>query len=173
MKSLQYTFLAAVALFLAGCGGQSGKADLDIYMKEMRAKPSGKIEPLPEFKPYKAFSYKAAGMRSPFEPPVALKANSRQINSNVKPVLDRNRGFLEQFDIESMSLVGSISNEDGLWALVRSSEGVHRVKVGDYLGRNHGRIDYIDEQELRITEIIPAGADLWIERPRSLLLDSR
>lgn len=173
MKPLHWASLVAVAVFLAGCGGQSGNVDLDQYMKDMRTKPSGRIDPLPEFKPYEAFSYKATGMRSPFEPPVTLKANNRQIDSNVEPDMGRERGFLEQFDIESISLVGSISNEDGLWGLVRSSEGVHRVKVGDYLGRNHGRIDYIDEQEVRIIEIIPAGVDLWIERPRSLVLDSQ
>ena len=170
MRWWQWGFLAGMILSVLGCGGQSGKVDLDQYMGEMRAKPTGKIESLPEFKPYEAFAYQAAGMRSPFEPPVILKSGNQQINSNVKPDLAREKGFLEQFDIESISLVGSISNEDGLWGLVRSSEGVHRVKEGDYLGRNHGRIDYIDEQELRVIEIIPAGNDLWIERPRSLIL---
>ena len=170
MKRWQWGFLAGVMLSVAGCGGQSGKTDIDQYMREMRARPTGKIEPLPEFKPYEMFAYQAAGMRSPFEPPVILNSNSHQINSNVKPNLTREKSFLEQFDIESISLVGSISNEDGLWGLVRTSEGVHRVKAGDYMGRNHGRIDYIDEQELRVIEIIPAGDNLWIERPRSLIL---
>ena len=91
MKALRWLFLASSALLVAGCGGQSGKADLDQYMKEMRAKPSGKIEPLPEFKPYEAFSYKASGMRSPFEPPVVLKATNREINSDVKPDLNREK----------------------------------------------------------------------------------
>ncbi|AMO57875.1 pilus assembly protein PilP [Endozoicomonas montiporae] len=170
MKGWQWSVLVAAMLSVLGCGGQTGKSDLDQYMKEMRARPTGKIEPLPEFKPYEAFAYRAAGMRSPFELPVVLKANLQQLNKNVKPDLNRDKDYLEQFDIESISLVGSISNEDGLWGLVRSSEGVHRVKVGDYMGRNHGRIDYIDERELRVLEIVPAGEDFWIERPRSLVL---
>ena len=54
----------------------------------------------------------------------------------------------------------------GFWGLLHGKEGVHRVKVGDYLGRNHGRITYIDDKELRVTEIVPAGPKYWVERPR-------
>ncbi|OED43238.1 pilus assembly protein PilP [Endozoicomonas sp. (ex Bugula neritina AB1)] len=160
-----------MALYLTGCGGQSGISDLDQYMNEVKSKPSGNIKPLPTFNPYEAFTYSASAIRSPFEPPVALSVNQREINSNVKPDTAREKELLEEFDIESISLVGSISNDEGFWGLVRSSQGVHRVKVGDYMGRDHGRIDYIQDGELRLIEIIPAGADLWVERPRSLVLE--
>ncbi|MGI9277525.1 MAG: pilus assembly protein PilP [Endozoicomonas sp.] len=162
----------AVVLILTGCSGQSGFEDLDEYMGDIRSRPKGKIEPLPRFRPYEAFAYKASGLRSPFDPPVKVTADSQKINSNVKPDANRVKQYLEQFDIDTFSLTGSISNDQGLWALVRASDGIHRVKVGDYLGKNHGRVTYIDDAELRIIEIVPAGVKVWVERPRVLRLNS-
>ena len=168
-----YRFAAILAMgLLAGCSGQSGYEDIDDYMHEIRARPTGKIEPLPTFKPYETFSYNAAGIRSPFDPPIKVSAADNQINSNVKPDFSRIKQYLEQFDIDTFSLAGSMSNDQGLWALVRASDGIHRVKVGDYLGRNHGRVTFIGDTELKIIEIVPAGEEAWIERPRVLRLDS-
>ncbi|WP_252176560.1 pilus assembly protein PilP [Endozoicomonas sp. 4G] len=171
MKYLPRLLVVCLGFLLAGCSGNTGFSDLDQYMAEMKAKPSGTVEPLPTFTPYEAFTYRASGLRSPFEPPIKLKVSDRSLNSNVKPDNRRTRQYLEQFDIETFALVGSISNDDGLWGLVRGDDGIHRVRVGDYLGKNHGRITYIDDSELRIVEIVPAGSNLWIERPRSLRLD--
>lgn len=173
MRFYHWIGIVLLGFLLAGCAEQGGISDLDQYMAQMRAKPAGRIEALPEFKPYEAFTYRASGMRSPFEPPISLKNSNLEINSNVRPDFDRPRQFLEQYDIESFELVGSISNEKGLWGLIRSEQGVHMVKEGDYLGKNHGRIDHIDEEEIRIIEIVPAGAEIWIERPRNMVLDQQ
>lgn len=170
-RGCRFTATLAMAL-LAGCSGQSGYEDIDDYMDDILARPTGKIEPLPTFKPYETFSYNAAGIRSPFDPPIKVSASGNQVNSNVKPDLNRIKQYLEQFDIDTFSLAGSMSNDQGLWALVRASDGIHRLKVGDYLGRNHGRVVFIGETELKIIEVVPAGEEIWIERPRVLRLDS-
>ena len=161
--------IASISLILAGCfGGQGGYQDLDAYMAEMQARPTGKIEPLPEFHPYEAFTYSASGLRSPFERPLKLALTTEAKNNNIRPEVNRPRQFLEQFEVDTFAMVGSISNDEGLWGLVKGEDGVHRVKVGDYLGKNHGRITYIDDEELRLLEIIPAGPAYWVERPRVL-----
>ena len=172
MKFIRYTLLMLSGFVLTGClEGQQGYRDLDAYMAEVKARPVGNIEPLPQFRPYEAFTYQASAMRSPFKQPVKVALNSDQLNSNIKPDANRVKQYLEKFEMDSFRLVGSISNDEGFWGLVRGSDGVHRVKVGDYIGRNHGRITYIDDQELRVTEIVPAGPKYWIERPRVLQLD--
>ena len=172
MKHLRLIVAASVLLALAGCseGPRQGYQDIDEYMAEMKARPTGKIEPLPQFQAYEAFTYQSSMMRSPFKQPVKIELTDEQKNSDVKPDEYRVKQYLEQFEIDVFRLVGSLSNDEGFWALVRGKESVHRVQVGDYLGRNHGRITYIDEQELRLIEIIPAGAKYWIERPRVLRL---
>lgn len=71
---------------LAGCGGGSDFADLQSYMDEVRARPKGTIEPLPKFQPYEAFTYSAASLRSPFQPPVKIDLTVRQKgNKVIKP----------------------------------------------------------------------------------------
>ena len=171
MATQRLLIIIGLSFSLVGCfNSNPGFQDLDQYIAEMQARPKGRIEPLPQFRPYEAFTYSASATRSPFEPPVKVSMNQEQLNNNIKPDPNRVKEYLEQFEVDSFSMVGSISNDDGLWGLIRGADGIHRVKVGDYLGRNHGRIVFIDDGELRLVEIAPAGPGFWIERPRALRL---
>lgn len=126
---------------LAGCGANSEFGDLQAYMNEVRARPKGNIEPLPKFQPYEAFTYSASNLRSPFQPPVKIDLTVRQKgNKVVKPDETRVKQFLEGFNIETFEMVGTLSNAQGTFALVKGAGGVHRVRVGDYLGRNDGKV---------------------------------
>lgn len=167
--------LAVVSLVcLSGCGVGYDFADLQDYVKEVRARPKGSIEPLPKFQPYESFTYSAASLRSPFQPPVKIDLTRQQKGSpDIKPDETRTKQFLEGFNIEVFQMVGTLANESGVFALVSGAGGVHRVKVGDYLGRNHGRIQDIDESKIDVVEIVPDGEGGWLERPRSLSLKER
>ncbi|MFO6379570.1 type 4a pilus biogenesis lipoprotein PilP, partial [Pseudomonas aeruginosa] len=61
----------------------------------------------------------------------------------------------------------------GTFALVKGAGGVHRVRVGDYLGRNDGKVVGISEGKIDVIEIVPDGEGNWLERPRSLTLKER
>ncbi len=163
-------FVAMVALVLAGCGANTAYEDIDTYMAEVKSRPVGQIPPIPPFKAYKAFNYSASGMRSPFIRPVEAKQVARLSgNAAVKPDFNRKQEFLEQFSLDSLRMVGSLELDGVRWALVKDSENsVHRVKRGNYLGRNHGRIVESNETNVLIIEIVSDGADGWIERPRTL-----
>ena len=159
---------------LAGCGADGDFSDLRAYMDEVRARPKGSIEPLPTFKPYESFTYRASSLRSPFQSPVKIDVVTRQKGSaEIKPDETRVKQFLEGFNIETFEMVGTLRNERELYALVNGAGGVHRVKVGDYLGRNHGKILAIDESKIDVMEIVPDGEGGWLERPRSLSLKER
>lgn len=161
------------SLLLSGCG-DSGFADLQAFMAETRAKPAGNIEPLPRFKAYEAFTYSASSLRSPFQPPIRVDITQRQRGSqDIKPDEDRVRQFLEGFNIEGFEMVGTLSSGGSMQALIRGAGSVHRVKVGDYLGRNHGRIVAIEEGRVDVVEIVPDGEGGWLERPRTLSLPER
>jgi len=174
MNCSRLVFFCLLLVSLAGCGSGKDFADLQAYMDEVRARPKGSIEPLPKFQPYEAFTYSASALRSPFQPPVKIDMANRQKGSKeIKPDEARIKQFLEGFNIEVFEMVGTLSNEGGMFALVRGAGGVHRVKVGDYLGRNHGRIIAISEAKLDVIEIVPDGEGGWLERPRSLSLKER
>ncbi|MFZ2288317.1 MAG: pilus assembly protein PilP [Halopseudomonas yangmingensis] len=160
-------------LLLTGCGG-GDFSDLQAFMEETRARPAGSIEPLPRFKPYESFTYTAADMRNPFQVPVRIDITQRQRGTrDVQPDESRTRQFLEGFNIETFDMVGTLSNAVGMQGLVRGAGSVHRVKIGDYLGRNHGRIIGINENAIEVVEIVPDGEGGWLERPRTLSLSER
>ncbi|MBD3640197.1 pilus assembly protein PilP [Marinobacter sp.] len=160
---------------LTACTQESGFSDLDQFMAETRAKPRGHVEPLPEFKAYEAFTYSAADRRAPFEPPVDVQLTmvDDQPVSDVEPDLDRPREVLENFDLKELSMVGTLQGPTGnLFALIRdSSGGIHRVRSGNYMGQNYGRIVGVSETRIELIEIVPNGSGGWVERPRSLSLD--
>jgi type IV pilus assembly protein PilP len=91
----------------------------------------------------------------------------------VQPDPTRVKQFLEGFNIDSFEMVGTLSNESGTFALLRGAGGVHRVKVGDYLGRNDGRITAITDSAVQVMEIVPDGEGAWLERPLSISLKER
>ncbi|WXL25312.1 type 4a pilus biogenesis lipoprotein PilP [Ectopseudomonas mendocina] len=168
--TIRYSLIAVLSLGLAGCGN-GDFSDLQTFMDEVRAQPKGAIEPLPTFLPYESFTYGAASLRSPFQPPVKIDLTARQKgSSNIKPDENRVKQFLEEFNIESFQMVGTLSNDGGVFALINAASGVHRVRVGDYLGRNHGRIISIDDAKVEVVEIVPDGEGGWLERPRSITL---
>ncbi len=174
MTMVRLFFSLLLASVLSGCMGGDDFSDLQSFMDQERARPKGSIEPLPKFQPYEAFTYSAAALRSPFQPPIKIDLAQQQKGSkDIKPDETRVRQFLEGFNIETFEMVGTLANDGATYALVRGAGGVHRVKVGDYLGRNHGRVTLIDEAKVDVAEIVPDGEGGWLERPRSLTLKER
>lgn len=164
--------LLALVAGLAACSPSGKFADLDAFMAEKRAAPTGKIDPIPAMKAYRAFTYSASGLRAPFNKPIDVKEIARlEASANVKPDLSREREFLEQFSFDSLNMVGTLKLAGTLWGLIKDPDGgVHRVRVGNYLGRNYGRITELTENYLSVVEIVSTGGDGWVERPRSLEL---
>ncbi|EGG98737.1 Type IV pilus biogenesis protein PilP [gamma proteobacterium IMCC2047] len=166
--------LASVTL-LTGCSGSGEFSDLQAYVAEVNARPKGRIEPLPEFKPYESFNYSAAGLRGPFTAPVEIKLikyQQERAKSNVKPDLQRPKEYLENFSVDAITMVGTLAlTEEDVWALLDDAEGgVHRVKVGNYVGRNHGKVISINPGSVDLIEIVPDGHGGWLERPRAIKL---
>ena len=171
MSPNRYFALVVVLLALSGCGGSDDFSDLDAYMNEVRLRPAGKIEPTPTFRSYPTFTYSAANLRSPFSRQVRVDlAGQKHGSRNVKPDPNRVKQYLEGFNIEQFEMVGTIANASGSFALLRGAGGVHRLKVGDYLGRNDGRIVAISATQVDVVEIVPDGEGTWLERPRTIPL---
>ena len=160
-------------VFVGGC--VRDLSDLDTYMQDVRKRPAPPIEPIPTFPQYEAFIYSAAGLRSPFEKPQAIQEIMLDGEGGgelvVKPDEQRVKEYLEQFNISAMVMVGTVVKDGGMWGLLDDGTGnVHRVQVGNYVGRNHGKIYYIDNSRIDVKEIVPNGPAGWIERPKTLKL---
>jgi type IV pilus assembly protein PilP len=159
--------LAIAVLGLAACG--SDMDDLDSYINSVKARPGGRIEPLPEITPYEVFTYvaDAEGMRSPFVPDTPQAAGPAAGGASPDP--DRPAEFLESFPLDTLRMVGTLDINETVYGLVQTSDGlIHRVVPGNYMGQNDGRITEITESEIVLVEIISDGIGGYIERDAAI-----
>ena len=171
-SGLRRWLLWSLTALLVSCAEQ-GMEELDAFMAEKRAAPGGFIEPIPTFEPYEAFAYSAATMRSPFDPPIDIRQLAAlSARAALRPDPNRPREFLEQFTLDSLVMVGSLERNGQDWTLIKDPEGgIHRVQVGDFLGRDHGRIVDMGAAFIAVIEIVSDGTDDgWVERPRTIEL---
>jgi|SRR5665213_348429 len=164
-NALLLSVLAAAAAILAGCA--SGDDDLQTFITDTNKEAGGRVEPLPEVKPYPAYIYADMNLRSPFVP-----TSPSASNPNLRPDAHRNREFLEQYSLDTMKMVGSILQGGELFGLVQTKDGlVHRVIVGNYIGQNDGKITGITASKIDVREIVADGLGGYIERPTGLGLN--
>jgi type IV pilus assembly protein PilP len=161
--------IAAIAL--AGCA--QGTADLEAYAQEVKSRPGPPLDPLPVMQQFEAFEYDAAHLRDPFSAPREERASGA--GNGLRPDPNRRRELLESYPLDGLSMVGTLGGEsDGLVALVLDPEGVvHRVRVGNYMGQNEGRIVDITHARVDLTELVSDGAGGWMPRQASLALDEK
>ena len=165
--------LTVLSLFLLTSCGNAGYDDLIEFMAEVKSRPSRPIEPIPTFNPYKPFDYGATILRPPFDRPVVIKVIDDIIPTGTEPPdPTRPKEFLEQFNIESLRMVGTIEQYGQLWALLDDGQGnVHYVKEGNYIGKHNGKIVTATPTYIQVIEVVTSGRNnLWVERPRTLEL---
>src|SRR5215813_8554959 len=125
---------AAVCLALAGCGGESHQ-DLRAWMADQGKSARGKVDPLPQIKPYEPFAYNAFDLPDPFKPRKIEPAKGS--GSKLAPDLARRREPLEAYPLESLNMVGTLTKEKTMYALVRTPDkDVYQVVAGNHLGQN-------------------------------------
>lgn len=150
---------------LSGCFG--GQGDLEVYIAQVKANVSPRIQPMPQVTPFNHFDYSAQTLRSPFVAPApeVLLEKLRQESNCLSPDPDRNKQALEKFSLADIAMRGTLGGSGVLWALLEASDAsVHRVAVGHYLGLYHGRITVVSQDHIKVIELIPDGAGCWVER---------
>jgi type IV pilus assembly protein PilP len=157
----------AASLVLAGCGGESHQ-DLRAWMAAQGAGQKGKLDPLPQMKPYEPFAYNAFDIPDPFKP---RKIEPAKGGSKLAPDLTRRREPLEAFPLESLAMVGTLQKGKTVYALVRTPEkDIYQVRAGNFLGQNYGLVTGISDAELKLKELVQDGAGDWTERTSTMQL---
>lgn len=162
------TLLAS--LLLTSCGGDEFQ-DLQDFVKNSGAGLRGKVDAPPEIKPYEPFNYdNSTGLPDPFKPRQPEAKKSGQIGLN-QPDMARHREALEEFSLENLKMVGFLYQGKVGYAIIRSPDGkLHRVKAGNYLGQNFGKITEVADNEVTVKETIQDSTGDWSERRSSLQL---
>lgn len=165
--SVRRAAAVVATLLVAACGGESHQ-DLRAWMQDQGKNARGKLDPLPQIRPYDPFAYNAFDMPDPFKP---RKIEPTKSASKLAPDLTRRKEPLEGYPLESLSMVGTLEKNKTVFALVRTPDrDVYQVRSGNYLGQNFGVITNVGEGEIKLKELIQDGAGDWTERTSSLLL---
>ena len=162
---------------LAGCGGGS-MADLRDYVADVKTEKVPEPDAIPRFEPQVVYTYPCDGSVAcldPFEPffqePPTLPEEQQVAGSGIQPDFDRNREELESHALDSLRMMGTLEKAQEMWGIVRSPDSIiHRVQVGNFMGKNYGKIIDISEEKIELMEIIPDGQGGWMERDAGLAL---
>src|SRR3954462_15818174 len=154
---------------LASCGGEQ-YSDLRQFVKESDKLPHGRIPPLPDVKPYEAFTYSAFDLLDPFKPR-KIEPPKGSGSGSLAPDFNRRRDPLEAYPLESLRMVGTLEQSKQMFALVRAPDNtLFRVRSGNYVGQNFGRIVGIAEASVKLKEIVQDSGGNWEEKDQALLL---
>lgn len=176
-----YTKMLAipVVLLLGGCFSNDIN-DLHKYTENVFSRPPDPIEPLPVLKLPKRVEYQGGklGLRDPFTPfyinPVVPRKEGTWPGLTPQQIAEktqRNPEELEQFELDSLKMVGTMNDDKQKWGLIKDPVGyVHRVKSGDYIGLNTGKIVNIEDRRIKLRELVRLDEDHWGERKASIAL---
>lgn len=168
MIKTRHTISCILVLGLSACSQDN--TDLMTFIDQTKSAHVGSVKPIPQFKPYESFTYSAGDLRDPFVATVDLEEKDTK-TSLLNPDTTRPRQPLESFPLDSLSMVGILQQKEQQWGLVKDPQNtVHRVQVGNYMGKSEGRIIEISESEIYLVEIIPDGIGGYIERDASIAI---
>ncbi len=171
LRALCLAAAAALAVSLAGCGGEEHRelqAELNALTKDVR----GKVDPLPQVRPYEPVPYTAESQIDPFRPERidVAKAGVAASASKFAPDPNRPKEPLEAFPLESIQMLGTITQSRETFALVKAGPNLYRVRKGNYMGQNFGVITSIDDAQISLKELVQDAGGDWVERSSALQL---
>lgn len=151
VRSAGFAMLLVVcaSLVLAGCGG--GKKTRS-RSRAQRATPAPAPEPElvldledePEEIPY---SYSPLGKRDPFE--------DVMVGRTVLAPPDQRRGPLQAYDLDALKVRFTVTGTSSPQAMiVTPNNRAYMVGIGDFVGKNWGKVSHIGREEVIVTETI-------------------
>jgi len=167
-------FVVAIgcAALLAGCGADE-HGDLKRELTELTKDYRGRVEPLPQVRPYEPVPYTSEGQVDPFRPERIEVAQARRVGGNDRKIEEQRKRPpepLEAFPLESIHMLGTITQDKETFALVKAGPNLYRVRKGNYMGQNFGVITAIDEAQISLKELVQDSGGEWVERTSSLQL---
>lgn len=163
--------LVLVAVLLVAACGSDQHSDLRQELAGLTKGVRGHVNPLPQVKPYEPVPYTAEDLVDPFRPDrIIIAQPGKGVGDAPGPDLNRPKEPLEAFPLESIQMVGTITQGKETFGLVKAGANLYRVKQGNYMGQNFGVITSIDESEIKLTELVQDGSGEWVQRSSALQL---
>ncbi|MBL8470722.1 MAG: pilus assembly protein PilP [Rhodocyclaceae bacterium] len=163
--------VAVLCLGLAGCFGDKNE-NLRQWMADQAKGLRGKVQPLPEIKPFDTVAYEAGNLVDPFRNS-RIEPERRPTGGGLRPNFDRRKEPLEAFPLESLKMVGTLQQGSLMQGIVKADATIYRVRTGNYMGQNFGVITQINDNEIVLKELVQDPNGDWVERNSSLQLQEQ
>ena len=152
-----------LAVSIAGCGGEA-QTELREWMREEAKSMRGKVPPLPELTPFPPVAYDGRSLIVPFSPQKIV--STEQAAERLGGDQERPREPLETFALEELRVAGVIVRAGVSYALISppAPNKPRHVTVGQYMGKNSGRVVAITTEEIRVLEATKDNNGVWLER---------
>ena len=157
--------LAFLPLLLSGCFDDT--TEIKVYMETVKSNTTSYIAPMPEVPEFNHIAYSASSEKSPFilPKPEAIQERMQQVAGCLSPEPKRRKEPLEKFPLGTLAMRGTLGEINKPWALIEASDRtIHKVGVGNYLGMYHGKITSVENNLIKVLELVPDGSGCWIER---------
>jgi type IV pilus assembly protein PilP len=160
--------LLPILLLLSACNGSD---DPRTFVANAGKDLRGKVQPLPEVKPYEPFVYTATDLPDPFKPRKLTPPAGSGKAGGLQPPRDHVKQALENYPLEALKMVGTLQQGKMNYALIKTPDNnLYRVKQGNYMGQNFGIITQVSDTDVKLTEIVQDSGGDWTERSTSLSL---
>jgi type IV pilus assembly protein PilP len=125
---------------------------------------------LPEVKPYDPVPYTAFDLVDPFTPR-KVEPPKPAGGGGLQPDFNRRKEPLEAYPLENLKMVGVLQQHRIAHALIKAPDNnVYRVRAGNYLGQNFGRIVNVTESTVVLKEVVQDSGGSWEEKEQTLQL---
>lgn len=148
--------------------------EADKQLVNIDATPVPAIAPIPQFTKGEVAVYDVKDLRNPFLRASLHRDMKLHVPKKVYVNPNRLKQPLEAYPLDQLTLIGVIKKSRNYDAMIISPDGkVQVVKVGDYLGENHGRVTKVSDDSMVVAEAIPDGMNGYIEYSRTVYVSDK
>ena len=169
MKYYWKTLFISMLIIISGCTPEVSENVIN-YVESVKNKKNVYREDLPKFPKTNTIKYTANKLRDPFTPYLIRSSDKSPAGG---PNLNRKREALEAYPLDTLTMIGTIEQDNKFFALLKDGTGiVHVAGVGNYIGQNAGKIEKITPTEVSVRQWVPDNKGGWREFPVKIFLST-
>jgi len=161
------------SLFLCACVDVE-VGDLTSFIVDIKSQQYPMDDSLPELIDYTPLTFTQQQARSPFLKPNLLSGAVGNIKTErgcLQPDVNREKESLESFSLGDLHMRGTLKINQQLWAIVETPNGfIYKVKAGNYIGLNNGKVVSVAENAIKLTELKIGRSTCWEKQAAEIKL---
>ena len=166
LTTLKYAGVIGALLLLAGCGA-SDVREVQDWMDQVKKETRVSVKPIAEPKTFIPFAYTARESLDPFTPNkllAELALAAQNSGDKLKPDMSRRKELLENYPLDTLSMVGTMEKGGRSYALIQLDRQVFQVRPGQRIGQNFGTVLAVSDTAVNIKEVVQDAGGEWVER---------